>query len=171
MARHFSQLFWGLLIVFLGFSINGFDLLMDGVGYLVAAAGCRGLTPLSHRFAVSRNLCFTLAALWLVGHIVPRDLAFPQAIAVTIAVCAMFWQLLGGIAEFALSRERPDLSERALNRRVAYVVMMPAVPILSLAIQESRGAPSPIIALAIAALVMQVMILHLIHQVKTALAT
>jgi hypothetical protein len=57
MATHFTQLFWGLLLVILDFfMINGFDLLADGVGYLIVAAGCRGLSSLSSRFETAQIL-------------------------------------------------------------------------------------------------------------------
>ncbi|MEK6232204.1 MAG: hypothetical protein N2A42_10150 [Luteolibacter sp.] len=37
MRIHFSQLFWGLLLFILDFSINGIDLFADGIGYLIVA--------------------------------------------------------------------------------------------------------------------------------------
>jgi len=37
MRIHFSQLFWGLLLFILDFSINGIDLFADGIGCLIVA--------------------------------------------------------------------------------------------------------------------------------------
>lgn len=171
MAALFSYLFWGLLLVILDFSINGFDLLADGVGYLIVAAGCRGLSQLSTKFATARTLCFVLAVLWLLGFAVHRDLAIPYWLVTMVVNCAMIWQLLGGIGEFAMSRERQDLADRASNRRVAYVAIMVGTSLFDLAMQRSRDAGPIAIVLVIGMLVLIVMILHLIHRVKVELAT
>jgi hypothetical protein len=85
--------------------------------------------------------------------------------------CAMIWQLLGGIGEFALSRQRQDLAERAGNRRVAYVAIMTGTSLLAFAMQGSRNAGPLATILVIAMLILIVMILHLIHRVKVELAT
>lgn len=171
MATHFSQLFWGLLLVILDFSINGFDLLADGVGYLIVAAGCRGLSSLSRRFVTAQTLCIVLAVLWLIGFAMHRDIAVAYGLVMMVVNCAMIWQLLGGIAEFALSRQRQDLAERAGNRRVAYVAIMAGTSLLAFAVQGSRNAEPLAIILVLAMLILVVMILHLIHRVKVELAT
>lgn len=171
MATHFSQLFWGLLLVILDFSINDFDLLADGIGYLIVAAGCRGLSSLSSRFEAARVLCFVLAALWLVGFAVRGDIVVAYGLVTLVVNCAMIWQLLGGIGEFALSRQAPHLAARAANRRVAYVAIMAGTSVLALAMQGSRNAGALAIILVLAMLVLLVMILHLIHRVKVELAT
>lgn len=170
MAVHFSQLFWGLLLVILDFSINGFDLLADGVGYLIVAAGCRGLSPLSTKFPDARTLCFVLAALWLLGFAVNGDLAIPYGLVTMVVNCAMIWQLLGGIGEFAMSRHRQDLADRASNRRVAYVAIMVGTSLLAFVMLGSRNAGPIAIILVIGMLFLVAMILHLIHRVKVELA-
>ncbi len=171
MGLHFSQLFWGLLVVIFDFSINGFDLLPDGVGYLIVAAGCRGLSQYSPKFATAGTLCFVLGALWLLGFAVHGDLAIPFGLVTMIVDCAMIWQLLGGIGEFALSRQRQDLADRASNRRVAYVAIVVSSSLLAFATQGSRNAGPLAIILVIGMLILIVMILHLIHRVKVELAT
>lgn len=171
MATYFSQLFWGLLVVILDFSINKFDLLADGVGYLIVAAGCRGLSPLSTNFVTARTLCFVLCVLWILGFAIHGDLAILYGL-VTMAVnCAMIWQLLGGIGEIAISRRRQDLAQRASNRRVAYVAIMACTSLIGFVMQGSRNAGPLAIVLVIASLILIVMILHLIHRVKVELAT
>lgn len=170
MATHFSQIFWGLLLVILDFSINGFDLLLDGVGYLIVAAGCHGLASVSLGFVTARALCFVLVVLWLIGFAVRGDFAWAYGLAATLVNCAMIWQLLGGIGEFALARQRPDLAERAHNRRVAYVAIMVGTSLLTLAMQGSAGAVPLVILILVAMLVVLVMILHLVHRVKVELA-
>ncbi|HIK14176.1 MAG TPA: hypothetical protein IGS53_02570 [Leptolyngbyaceae cyanobacterium M33_DOE_097] len=171
MATQFSQIFWGLLLVILDISINGFDLLVDGVGYLIAAAGCFGLSSLSSRFVGAGTLCLVLAALWLIGFVVPGDIATAQGLVTNVVDCAMMWQLLGGIRKFALSRQREDLAKQAGDRRVAYVVI---TAIISLILFAMRGSPNAVllaVILAVAMLILLVMILHLIHRVKVELAT
>lgn len=171
MAIHFSQIFWGLVLVILDLSINGFDLLADGVGYLIVAAGCRGLSQFSPKFATAGTLCFVLGALWLLGFAVHGDLAIPFGLVTTVVDCAMIWQLLGGIGEFSLSRQRQDLADRASNRRVAYVVIVVSSSLLGSAMQGSQNADPLAIILVIGMLILLVMILHLIHRVKVELAT
>lgn len=171
MATHFSQLFWGLLLVILDFSINGFDLLADGVGYLIVAAGCRGLSSLSSRFVTAQTLCIVLAVLWLIGFAMHGDIAVAYGLVTMIVNCAMIWQLLGGVGEFALSRQRQDLADRAGNRRVAYVAIMAGTSLLAFSMQGSRNAGPLAIILVLAMLILIVMILHLIHRVKVELAT
>ncbi|MHC4877401.1 MAG: hypothetical protein ACYTGL_12980 [Planctomycetota bacterium] len=170
MATHFSQLFWGLLLVILDFKINGFDLLVDGIGYLIVAAGCGGLAELSPRFALARTLSFILAVLWLIGFGITGEAAIAYGFLVLIVNCTFMWQLLGGIAEFAQSRQRPDLGERAHNRRLGYVIVMVVSQLLAIAAQGSRDAAPLAIVLVAAMLILLVMILHLIHRVKHEIA-
>jgi hypothetical protein len=171
MAFHFSQIFWGLLLVILDFSINGFDLLADGVGYLIVAAGCRGLASLSNRFVTARTLCFVLSVLWLIGFSVRGEIEVIYGLVTMVVNCSMIWHLLGGIGEFALSRQRQDLAERARNRRVAYVAIKAGTSLIAFVMQGSRNAGPLAIILVIAMLILIVMILHLIHRVRVELAT
>ncbi|TWT90876.1 hypothetical protein Mal64_12740 [Pseudobythopirellula maris] len=174
MAFHFSQLFWGLLLVILDFSLNGFDLLVDGVGYLIVAAGCSGLSPLSTKFITAGMLCFVLTMLWLFGFAVHGALAVPYGLVTMVVGCAMMWHLLGGIGEFAMSRQRQDLADRASNRRVVYVAIMVGAALFELAMQGSHTAGPLafilILGLVLGMLVQIVMILHLIHRVRDELA-
>ena len=82
----------------------------------------------------------------------------------------MIWQLLGGICEFALSKERPDLARRAENRRLAYVAIMAVTFLLTLAMEGSPDASPLAIVLVLSMLITLVMILRLIHRVKVELA-
>ena len=171
MDKYFSLIFWGLLIVIIDISINNLDLLVDGVGYLMVAGGCRGLIPLSARFATARTLCFVLAIMWLVRFVVVAEFATILGIATMIVDCAMIWNLLGGIAEFASDRKRPDLAQRAFNRRIAYLVFMIATTLFVWLVSDSVDAGFAAVAIIIAMVVILTMILHLIHRVKKELAT
>ena len=164
MRGHFSQLFWGLLIVIFDFSMNGFDLLPNGVCYLIVAAGCKSMAAWSPRFTTARTFCFVLAILWLVGFAIHSEIATVISLARTLINCAFLWQLLGGIAEFALDRQRPDLAGRAHNRLLAYVAVMLGTALLTLLIHGSNGPLA--VLLVVTMLVLMVMILHLIYRIK-----
>jgi hypothetical protein len=170
MATYFSQLFWGLLLVILDFSINGFDLLADGLGYLIVASGCRGLSTMSSRFSSARTLCFILALFWLIGFAIHGDIAVIYGLATTVINCTMIWQLLGGIADYAMQRRRPDLAQRASNRRLAYVAMMAGTTLFAFAMHGSNDTGPLVVIFVVSTLVLLVMILHLIHRVKTEIA-
>jgi len=175
MATQFSQLFWGLLIVIFDFSINGFDLLIDGVGYLIVAAGCFGLSSLSSQFVTARILCFVLVVLWLIGFAVPDDTASDAlyTLVSTIVDCAMICKLLGGIREFALSRQRQDLAKQAGDRRLAYIAIMLSTPLIAFAalLVDPGLFIITIVFAVVALLILLIMILHLIHRVKVELTT
>ena len=169
MRAHFSQLFWGLLVVLLDFSINGFDLLPDGIGYLIMAAGCYGLASLSLRFRTAQMLCLLLAVFWLIHFAIDGTAAMFFKYLMQVVKCVMIWHLLGGIREFALSKSRQDLARQAENRRLAYVALLVVSTILAIGIQDSPEIAPVAIVPVIALLVLIVMILHLIHRVKVEL--
>ncbi|WP_278469472.1 hypothetical protein [Gimesia maris] len=170
MATRLRQIFWGLLFVILDISFNGFDLLPDGIGYLLMAAGCYGLASWSPKFLTTQTLCLILAVLWLIHFAVHGSNAILFSFVRQLISCAMFWQLLGGIREYALSKERPDLARRAENRRLAYVAIMVVTFLLTLAMEGSPDANPLALVLAFAILMTLIMILHLIHRVKRELA-
>lgn len=170
MRGHFSQLFWGLLLVILDFSINGFDLFPDIIGYLIIAAGCTGLANTSHRFSTARAMAFALAILWLIGFAVQGEFRIFYGISTTLANCAFMWQLLGGVADFATARGRIDLAKLAYNRRVAYVAIILVSACLGFALSGSRNAGPLVLVVVISMIVLMVMILHLIHRAKHELA-
>ena len=171
MRSYFSRLFWGLLLVVFDFSINNFDLLPDGIGYLIVASGCGGLVVLSPRFSTAKTLSFVLAALWLIGFAIHGEIATAYGIATTVVNCVFIWQLLGGIAEFATKCQRSDIAMRAHNRRIAYAAIMTGTTCLGLMMHGSRNAGPIVVLIVISMLVLMVMILHLIHRVKIELAT
>ena len=171
MSTHFSHIFWGLLLVILDFSINGFDLLADGVGYLIVAAGCGGLLTLSSKFSAARGLSFALALLWLIGFAIHGELATILGLVTMVVNCTFMWQLLGGIADFAVDRQRPDLADRARNRRLAYVAIMIGTWLIALAMSGSQNGGGLAVVLVVSMLILMVMILNLIHRTRIELTT
>lgn len=164
------QIFWGLLIVILDLSINGFDLLPDGLGYLIVAVGCGGLVTLSPRFATARTLCWVLAGLWLIGFVIHGEFLAVYGLGMAVGDCAMIWYLLGGIRDLAMKRDRPDLAKRAESRRIAFCLLVIGASLLGLLLHDSHDAGLVVVALAISIIVLLIMILHLIHRVKVELA-
>lgn len=169
MARHFSFIFWGLLLAFLDFRIGEFDVLPDGLGYLLVAAGCGGLA-LSRQFAVARLLCFVLAGLWLLEPAVPRNDQWILDVVTTVAHCGMIWELLGGVREFALAMHRPDLAQRAANRRQLYVVVFGLMTLLPQTLRRDSAAVPMVVIIAVIGAVLAMLILHLIYRVRIEVA-
>ena len=169
MKTHFSQIFWGLILVFLDFSINGLDLLFDGLGYLLIAIGCGGLSSSASRFAVARVLSLILVLLWFVGFFVDRDLAGPYALAMNVVNAVMVWQLLSGIAAFSQARGRHDLANQAINRRLAYALIQTVFIATPYLFGNSREMAPLAYPLVLAFLIIMVMILHLIYRVGASL--
>ena len=170
MRNHFSKIFWGLLVVVIDISINGFDVLADSVGYLIIAAGCRGLAGHSPGFSTAGTLAFVLAVLSLIGFAVPGEIAAGQGVATSVVNCVFFWQLLGGIAEFAIRRDRPDRAKRAENLRIAYVAIIAGTTFFVYALSRWQDAAPLVVLLFVSFFVLMAMILHLIHRTKIELA-
>ena len=163
MQSHLSMLFWGLILVVLDFQVNGLDLLVDGLGYLIIAVGCGGLSPLSDRFSLARTLSFVLTILWLIGCFIHGYDGLLFGAMTTIVNCVLVWQMLGGIAECAIANKRKDLAKNAENRRLAYVVTMAIGILLSL-----NGVNNSAVGVffLIAIVVVLILILYLIQRVK-----
>ena len=67
MSRSFTWIFWGLLFSCLDLKINGFDLLVDLLGYVFVAIGCYGLPRQSPRFRLAGHLAVVMAFLEVVA--------------------------------------------------------------------------------------------------------
>jgi low temperature requirement protein LtrA len=167
MSTRFAQIFWGLLLVILDLRINRIDILPDFLGYILVALGCGGLTSFSRDFSTARTLSWILVAFALVGYVLHGSAATVFGILNLAVDCAMMWFLLGGVMELAMARQRSDLSERASNRRIAYVVVMCLATLASLVAQGSRElAVVMVVVLVICILPLLFLILHLIHRAK-----
>jgi hypothetical protein len=166
MSLHFGYIFWGLLLVFLDFSINGFDLLPDVVGYALVGYGAGGLTNKFVTFRTATSLSWLLAVGSVMAFFI-SDRSATQFFGwlMTGFQCALIWTLMGGVMAVATDRNRPDLAERAASRRVAYAVLTAAMIFLSFVPGGGLLAPLAIVLL-IATFVVLVMILHLIHRVR-----
>ena len=170
-SARFGQIFWGLFFVLVDVRFNGFDVLPDLIGYILVALGCGGLAHISKHFVTARALSGVLSFLWLIDFI-PKSREWDTVVwLVNLLVrCAWMWSLLGGVMEYAEERARPDLSERASNRRQAYIFLMCITTLVGWMSRGSRHAEPIVILLLIAGLTIMVLILHLIHRVMHELA-
>ena len=159
-AVRFGQVFWGLLLVILDLSVNGLDLLPDVIGYVLVAVGLGGLTSLSEQFATAQTYARVLVPFALLTWLPLGELGWVLRLVHLGLHCAMMWFLLGGIMDYATARNRPDLAEHASTRRLAYILLTCLVTFV--------GSAAIILVCLVALLIM---ILHLIHRVKTELAT
>lgn len=166
MRTSFSYIFWGLLFNFINISINGFDLLPNGIGYLLVAWGTSQLVEQSAKFTAASALSAVLILVWLAGFAVAGDAAWAHYAVSVILNVTMYWFLLGGIIDVALARQHPDLAERAANRRICYAAIM-AIGVLLPAVLPV--APLAIVVV-IAGVTVGIMILHLVYRVRSELA-
>jgi hypothetical protein len=171
-AMRFGQVFWGLLLVILDVTINHLDILPDFLGYILVAMGLGGLTGLSMQFATARTCAWALVPIAVVAMLPSREFAVAIEFIGLALNCVMMWYLLGGIMDYSTARGRPDLAERASTRRVAYVALMCLATLLGfVAGGAGRQAGLLVITVVVCSLVLVIMILHLIHRVRTELAT
>ena len=154
----------------LDLNLNQFDILPDGLGFLIIASGCSGLAVHSPRFNVARQLCFVLLVLWVIGFASLGDMDVLLMLVGTAFNFAMFWNLLGGIAEYSQDRGRLDFAGRAETWRMLYIMLMGIITFVALTMRGWGVDPSLAVILFVAVIYVMVMILKLIHDVKTHLA-
>lgn len=168
MTAYISYIFWGLLLVILDFNINQFDILPDFIGYILAAVGTGGLISSSKQFATARNSCWVLVVLSIIDMLIRGELGLFLGIILLILNCIMMWFLLGGFMDISISYKRPDLAVKASNRRTIYIVLMGIATLASFLAQANRDiAALVIVPVVVAMLVLVIMILQLIHPIKT----
>jgi len=155
------------MLVILDFRINSFDLLPDFIGYILVAIGCGGLGAVSRRFHAASTMAWILLVLSVIGFVLPGGSLYSLLRLVSnVADSVMMWQLLGGIMELADAKGRMDLMKDADTRRMTYVLIAVVATLISL-LFSGGGFISFLVALAY--LVVLVLILRLIHRVKTEL--
>jgi len=164
-ARRFSQIFWGLILVLLDLNISNFDVLPDVAGYILVAVGTGGLKAISLKFAIASTLSWILMFFSLLGFFVSEA----HTLALIVIDLVMIWNLLGGVIVFCEKHHRTDLAMRASNRRLAYVVMMVLGTIIGYAAADTGSATVAVMLLLIL-LVVLIMIIHLLRRVRNEIA-
>jgi len=173
LAKCFGPILWGLVFVLVGITVNGFDLLPDGVGFVLIAVGCHDLASQSIHFSAAKWLALVGGAVWLRAIIMG---AIPQAVTTApwlvawpllywTLICGMVWELLGGMRDLALAAARPDLASQASNRRIAFVAATMVSTLLGLFVLQSHEL-LPWIGMLVAQFVVGVMVLQLIYRVR-----
>ena len=171
MRHAFGYIFWGMVVLLIHFNFDGIPILPSGLGYLLIAVGASKLADQSGKVCPACGLSVLLAVMWLVGLIISRDLEVPYYLVSGLLNVAMYWCLLGGIIDIALTHNRADLAQRAINRRIAYAIVMAIGMLMTLAAANSLGVDGSIVLVAvIAGLVVAVMIIHLVYRVRNELA-
>jgi hypothetical protein len=162
-TTRFGQIFWGLLLVIVNFTINGFDVLPDGIGFVLVAVGSRGLEMLSPRFQTAATIAWIMAGLWLIHFILPRDAAVAFGIAYMAVECVLVWMLMDGVRQYASNGMRPDLAARATLCGRAYVVLHVILGFVSLGGISAREVT---VVLVLAVFVVLFLILRVIYRVR-----
>ncbi len=118
------------MLLFWDVSYNGFDFLVDGVGFLLIALGCSKLAAHSSQFQLSQKIALVLAALWLIFSVIMPSFgmgagSFGWAVSVIGRALdiLMIWFVCSGIRELAVERELLELAKKATRRGIAYAVM------------------------------------------------
>ena len=163
MKSSFAFIFWGLLLAFLDFSINGFDLLPDALGFGLVAIGAARLSRHSSHFRTASSLCWFLVVAWFVGLFVSGDAAWPFRVLITTISLAMHWTLLGGVIDVATAQSRLDLAQQAASRRMAYVIILGAGMLIGF-VANGRQSLLLVLIFVVPAIVVSVMVMYLIYR-------
>lgn len=156
--RCLRLIFWGLLLTFLHFRVNDFDLLPDWLGFILVLLGARGLVGVSHRFNLAAVL--SVAALVLYGLSWVRELVGHPAFGWVVMFCrvALLWHVAGGVADLCASRGNVVLQSAAIKWRTVYCVSVFLVALIA-----ELGPPAEFLfAVGIAVLVCGLVVLHVI---------
>ncbi len=171
MASRFLQIFWGLLLAITDITINGIDILPDFIGYILVGLGCAGLGNVSRRFGVASTCSIFLTLIALAEYFIRGEFAVAVSYVRLVLDCVMMWTLLGGVMDFANSRERFDLARTASNRRALYVGFIAFVYLVAWLGRSSRDLALPVWFLCLGLMIFVVcLILGVILRAKRELA-
>ncbi len=179
----FSSLFWGGLVVLIDININEIDIMVDPIGFVIAAVGMHRLAPQLRRshliltlfyallilsmFALFRpaaeitvfqegNFNFTISRLWFIDVL---DLA---------VTTAFVWVFFGALAQLAQRAESEPLRDKAYRCRTYFLWGLLSLPLLGVLTLLLRSNVWPILlVLAGYALFVVIYFLYTIHQFDT----
>ena len=172
MRKCFTCVFWGLILVVFDVSINGFDFLIDFVGYGLIAVGCRGLSFESPRFGTAGMFALALTAYRFVSDVTTMNHQTIISLMALLFRCLMMWNLLGGIKELSQEKGQVKFAIYAQVCRVVYCVFEVGsyLHLLVSAAGDFRTLHPLGALLIVAMLVLMVIIIWLVHRVKTVIA-
>jgi len=168
MTTRIGQIFWGLILVALDFTINGFDVLPDFVGYALVAIGSAGLTGVSRRFSAACVMAWILAGVSIALLLLRGDPVYAVAWAASALDVAAMWFLLGGLMDIAKMYREPGLAGQLSGCRIAYLILVGlsvAVGLAGAMDRELAGVTA--VVLAVSMIVLLIVILASIRRVKT----
>jgi len=124
----FRRVLWGVLVVVVDVNLNGFDVFVDLVGWLMVVSGLGILRVLHPAFAKARAWAIVLALLsvldlgWLETQYVVRqsgnvtyswDRLWPVRVLQLLGGLAVGWLVCRGVAGRAMEQALPELARRA----------------------------------------------------------
>lgn len=128
----FINLFWGFIFLF-DFRLGGFDILPDLIGYIFIYSGLSKLTHINERFKTAKSISFSLiflsipdiyqvATTHLLGNLTGILLMSIALIAALLQILIVY-NICYGIIEMANERGNFQLSSKATNRWILYLVV------------------------------------------------
>lgn len=176
----FGKLFWGLLLVLLDFTINGFDILVDLVGYILVVVGLGELASRNRNFQRARPFGIVLLALSVLDLFTQRPsgreadvdvgLFGSAALAVIFSVGLLIVNLLlvyyicSGIADMARGIGDAELAHTAMRRWQVYLWAQVAAVLLLVFVFANPSAVGLIILVIAANLIAAVLVAALLRR-------
>jgi hypothetical protein len=177
----FGKLFWGFLIAFIDIRINGFDLIIDLLGYVVVVIGLGELARINGKFARARpyaTVLLILSALDLFTRTPtdssPEGLFGHPGLAIAFSIALLFVNLMlvnlicRGIGEMADRAGNSDLSDLSKTRWVFFVFSYVVSTLLIVLAFAGEGLVTLALASVIVSLVAAILILGLIRRADKA---
>jgi hypothetical protein len=180
----FGKLFWGFLIAFIDIRINGFDLLIDLLGYVVVVIGLGELARVNGKFARARpyaTALLILSALDLFTRTPAGDsqtnegLFGSAALAVAFSIALLFVNLMlvnlicRGIGEMAEAAGNQDLADLSKTRWFFFLWAYVASTLLFVFAFAGDEVLIPALASVLVSLIAAILILGLIRRADKAL--
>ncbi len=167
MARGFTLIFWGLILIFIEFRIDRFEIAPDFIGYALIALGGHSLWQYTHEFRIVRNLAAPLILISLPAFGQPVPL--PQVLMIPHAVLTflLVWFLLKAVIVFCEERGRTDFADHTRLYRWVYAGIAIFAFLLDQAARfEPEAAADFINLIHFAGLVLLCFILRLLYVVR-----
>ena len=141
----YSMIFWGLILSIFGFAVGGIAL-SPSISYGMIAFASWRLGAFSRPFRVVAVSSLILMILALPPPCLPEAVTTSRAVGISslLLQCALGWSLLSCVARDCAAHGQMDLATAARWRRVAYVMILLAVPaVLVFVPSPSAGSASP----------------------------
>ena len=145
----YSMIFWGLILPIFAFPVAGIAPI-PAVGYVMIAFAAWRLGAFSRPFRVVAVSSLILVLLTLPIPYLPEIVLTSGGLGIfsLLLQCVLGWSLLSCVARDCDAHGQIDIAAAARWRRVAYVIIMVAVPLaLSFIPKPSPGSSSPYLML------------------------